>query len=66
MESVKESHCSTEHSTGKLLRFIKNSQKLQNFLLLKGTMCAAIQVWNVLRNIIYLRHQIALLVHPPN
>ena len=25
----------------------------------KGAMSAAIQVWNVLRNIVYIRHQIA-------
>ena len=34
----------------------------RSFLLrirIKGTMCAAIQVWNVLRNIVYLGHQIA-------
>ena len=34
MESAKESHCSFDHSVGKLSRFIKNLQKPRNFSLL--------------------------------
>jgi len=33
MENALKSHCSAKHSSGKILQFIENPQKLQNFSL---------------------------------